>query len=333
MASIKDVAQKAGVSTATVSHVINDTRFVAEETKRKVYDAMKELDYRPNSVARSLRSRKSKTIGLLVPILLDDTSNFFFMSIAQGIQSYLKDHGYNLIFSNSNENLKDEIEQIKVLNSQFIDGLIIAPTNHKYDYLQDGLGQDYPVVYIDRQPNIQQGDSILVNNQQGAYMACKYLIKKGHKKIGYISGELGYTTSDERLNGYKEALIETGIDINKHFIKVGISNFQNGYELTKELVENEEITAIFIANNVLSMGAMGYLQEMKVKVPNQIAIIGYDDYDWTKITNPPLTVIKQPAYEIGKKAAEVLLRRIETDNTDSYTEYRLEPELIIRKSC
>ncbi|SFG02752.1 transcriptional regulator, LacI family [Halobacillus alkaliphilus] len=330
MVSIKDVAKKAQVSTATVSHVINETRFVAEETKQKVYLAMKDLNYQPNGIARSLRSRKSNTIGLLVPLVAEDTSNFFFMSIANGIEKVLKENGYNLILSNSNEDERTEKNQIRVFNTQLIDGLVMAPVNGEDSAYKKELTGDYPVVYIDRHPSGIEGDMVLVDNLRGAYEAVSALLNKGYEKIGFITGTLGITTSDERLNGYKQALEEKGVPIRGEFIKEGPATFEQGYQLAKELHE-AEVSALFVANNVMTMGAVSYLNEHHVKIPEEIGIIGYDDYDWMKITSPPLSVVRQPAFEIGKVAVEQLLKRID-GSQEKYTEVMLDSELVQRGS-
>ncbi|WP_235941237.1 LacI family DNA-binding transcriptional regulator [Paenibacillus puerhi] len=330
--SIKDVAVKAGVSTATVSHVINGTRFVSEETKNKVLQTMKELDYRPNSVARSLRSQKSRTIGLLIPVSGMDTSNFFFMSVAHGVQQTLNKYGYHLLLSNSNENPANELEQIKMFNTQLIDGLIIAPAAEGHVELPETLG-DYPVVFVDRKPHNLQRDCVLADGYRGIYEAITLLIGKGHRKIGFISGPLDISTSSERLQGYKSALADHGIEVDPKLIQVGIPGLETGYELTENLVQ-QEASGILIANNVMTMGAVAYLQEHQIKVPDQMAIIGYDDYEWTKITTPPLTVIKQPSFELGERAAEILLERLESKSSDEpYTEIRIPTELVHRFSC
>lgn len=331
---IIEVASAAGVSIATVSHVINNTRFVSEETKRKVFRAMEELDYRPNSVARSLRSQKSNTIGLVVPILPSDTSNFFFMTVAQGIQNTLKKHGYHLLLSNNTtEEIEDEKEQIKLFNSKLIDGLIIASIAEEVEYLNEIVGTDYPVVFIDRRPRGYGGDSILADGYGGSYNAVQTLIEKGHSRIGLITGELGITTSDERFEGYKNALEDKGITFDSSMVRVADSSFESGYESAKDLLSKHQITALFIANNVLTMGAMGYIQERQLRVPEELAIIGFDDYDWTKITTPPLTVIRQPSYELGEKAAEIIIGRINDKRVGKYEEYRLATSLVMRSSC
>lgn len=332
-AGIKQVADLAGVSTATVSHVINNTRFVSEDTKIKVFHAMEELDYRPNSIARSLRSQKSNTIGLIVPILPSDTSNFFFMSVAQGIQHTLKNHGYHLLLSNnSREQVEDEQEQIKLFNSKWIDGLIIAPIADDVSYLKNIVGTDYPVLFIDRKTVGFQGDCVLADSFGGSYKAVQTLLERGHRNIGLITGELGITTSNERFEGYKKALSDYGVPFDPSLVKASVSSFEGGYECAKELFADKAITALFVANNVLTMGAMKYLQEHRIKIPDDIAVIGFDDYDWTQITVPPLTVIRQPAYDLGVKAAEVMIKRI-SDPDMQHKEYRLPTTLVMRESC
>jgi LacI family transcriptional regulator len=334
-AGIKEVAKLADVSTATVSHVINNTRFVSSETKEKVYRAMEQLDYRPNAVAQSLRSQRTNTIGLIVPILPSDTSNFFFMTVAQGIQKTLNRHGYQMLLSNNTtEELEAEKEQIRLFNSKLIDGLIIASIADEVGYMKEIVNSRYPVVFIDRKPAGYKGDYVLSDGFGGSYKAMEALIGKGHRRIGFITGALGISTSNERMQAYKKALSENGIPFDPSIVKIAGSSFESGYECAKELLSTSDITALFIANNVLTMGVMGYLQEKRVRIPEDLAVIGFDDYDWTKITTPPLTVIRQPSFEIGEKAAEVILKRIEkNDEQKKFKEYRLPTSLVMRGSC
>ncbi|QYR22369.1 LacI family transcriptional regulator [Paenibacillus sp. sptzw28] len=334
-AGIKQVAELAAVSTATVSHVINNTRFVSNETKEKVFRAMEELDFRPNAIAQSLRSQKSNTIGLIVPILPSDTSNFFFMTVAQGIQKTLKRHGYQVLLSNNNtEELEEEKEQIRLFNTKLIDGLIIASIAEEVGYLNEIVKSRFPVVFIDRKPEGYKGDYILSDGFGGAFKAMQLLLDKGHTRIGCITGTLGISTSNERFEGYKKALAQPGIPFDPSIVKIANSSFESGYECAEQLLSSSDITALFVANNVLTMGAIGYLQEKKINIPGDLAVIGFDDYDWTKITTPPLTVIRQPSFELGEKAAEVMVNRIENnDEQQEFKEYRLQTELIIRGSC
>ena len=326
---MKEVAKTAGVSTATVSYVINKTRFVSEEKKQKVLQAMEQLGYTPNSAARSLRSKKSYTIGLIVP----DINNFFFTGIIEGIEQVVQSNGYQLILSNSNEDFTNEKEQINRFNSQLIDGLIMAPTADDHSFLCGTLGE-YPVVYIDRKPNGCFGESVLVNNSEVVYEAITYLIKAGHEKIGILTGIKDLTTTRERLAGYQKAFSDYGLQLDNSLIKTGDSRYKSGYELTKEVLNNKDITALFVANNLMTIGSMEFLREKKINLPGELAFIGFDDYKWSSIIIPRLSVIKQPTAEMGRKAAEILLKRIKEEEQNNYSkEYRLTAKFYLRDSC
>lgn len=334
--NMKDVAEEAGVSITTVSHVINNTRKVSEETKQKVIKAMNKLNYQPNYVARSLRSKKSNIIGLLI----SNISNFFFTGVAKKVENILNQKGYNLIFGDSDENLEKEIKQINYFNGQMIDGLIMAPTDYHYDYYNKHFkNSNYPVVIFDCKPKNYKGDAVLVDNVQGSYKAVERLIQKGHKKIGLIAGGLHLTTSRERIQGYKKALTDHGIDINNSYTKIGdCTSDENGYRLTKEIIEKTDVTALFVINDLMTIGTMKFLKEKNIKIPEQISIIGFDDFKWPSITNPPLSVVKQPVTKIGEKVSELILKRIEENNNDTNNAskkriLRLKTQLIIRESC
>jgi Transcriptional regulators len=326
--SIKDVASRANVSTATVSHVINGTRFVSEETKQKVHLAMNELNFRINSVARSLRSRKSYIIAFLAPILASETSNFYFMSVASGVQSVLKQRGYHLILSDSSDKVEVENKEIGMFDSQMIDGLIVAPASRDCDY--EHLFGDYPVVYIDRVPDHCERDSVLIDNKTATKEAIQKIMDKGHRRIALLSGPLSVTTTIERYEGYSETLMRAGIELDDSVICFGDVSFESGYRNMEDLLKREP-TAIFITDNVMAMGAMAYLQDHSIPIPDQLAVVGFDDFQWTRVTHPPLTVIQQPSFQLGVKTAEVILQRIE-DGTFGREEYRLDANLIVRQS-
>lgn len=328
MANISDIAKRANVSTATVSHVINETRFVREETRTRVIKAMKELNYQPNFAARSLRRKMTKIIGILLP----DVTNLFYMDIVEGIDSVLAKRGYNLIVSNSSNDIDIEKKQFAVFNTQLIDGLIIRPTYGDHSFLHN-YSDSFPMVFLDCKPNNYQAENcILTDNIIGAYEATELLLKKGHKRIGLINGLLGETTSDERLVGYKKALADNGINIDIDIIRNGDYKLQSGYKLTKELLEKTDITALFITNNVMTMGALRCIKEMKINVPDELAIIGFDDQEWAKLITPSLTVVKQYPYKIGIKAAKVLLSKIK-DKDNNLKEHRFPAKLVVRESC
>lgn len=326
-ASIKDVAAKSGVSAATVSHVINNTRFVADSTKEKIMSAMEELKYVPNSMARSLRTNKTRTVALLIP----DISNFFFTELAEAIESVLSKNGYSLFLCNTGEDIFVEKKQIMLMSSQLVSGIIIAPTNRDFDYRSLFTDENYPIVFIDRKTNELQGDAIIVDGKRATYKAVSCLIDKGHKRIGYIAGRSSLSTTDERLAGYLEAIEGKGIAIDESLIKRGDSKYESGYKLTEELLETNT-TAIFVSNNLMAVGAMKCLSNKNISIPERMAIIGFDDYNWSTITNPPLSTIKQPVTKLGTTAAELILKRIENP-IGPFIEISLPAEYIIRKSC
>lgn len=327
-ASIKDVAVRAGVSVATVSHVINNTRFVSDSTKKKIMDAMEELKYVPNSMARSLRTNKTKTVALLVP----DISNFFFTEIAEAIESVLSKKGYSLFLCNTGENIAIEKKQIMHMSAQLVSGIIIAPTSRSFDYRSMFTDVNYPLVFIDRKTDKMQADVIMVDGKSATYKAVSEFISKGHRRIGYIAGRDGLSTTDERLAGYKEAIADNGLALDDKLIKKGDSKYESGYCLTEELLMETDATAIFVSNNLMSVGAMKCLANKNVSIPERMAIVGFDDYNWATITNPPLSTIKQPVSKLGVMAAELILKRIENPEGE-YMQYNLPAEFVVRKSC
>lgn len=331
---IKDVAEKAEVSTATVSHVINGNKYVSDKIKNKVNKVLKELNYHPNSAARSLRSTKTNTIGLIIPINSADTSKSFFMSIAEGVEEKLKSKGYNLILSNSKEDPEQELNLIKMFNTQ-VDGLILAPTNEEFKGIKDTIDQNFHLVMIDRLPVGYGDDYVIVDNFQGTYDGIQELINSGFKRIGFLSSKLGVADSinkcernkkgtnsriyvnpnNERFQAYKLALSDNNLSFNPDYVLFGESSFQSGYKLAKQLI-SKNVDAILIANNIMTMGSIKFIQEMKMKMPEDIGIIGYDNYDWTEIITPPLSAIKQPAFKIGMQAADLILNKIENPNVE-----------------
>ena len=325
---IKDVATAAGVSIATVSHVLNRTRNVSDATRRKVEKAMKDLEYCPNYLAKSLKENKSNVIGLVVP----DISNFFFTEIAGAVEMRLRKLGYNLILCNTDENLEQEKQQIAHLQSYMVSGMIIAPTTREYNYRKLFHTYDYPVVFIDRRLNTPQGDCVYVDTKSVSMEATEYLISKGHKRIAFIGALPELSTTVDRFGGYAEALKAHGIPLDMDIVGFGGAKDDSGYEICRKLLSHKDVTALFVSTSMMSIGAMRYLVESNISIPDEIAIIGFDDYMWTGITSPPLSNIKQPTVELGERATDILMKRIEDRNTDIRNEV-LKAHLIIRESC
>ncbi|MFS0783984.1 LacI family DNA-binding transcriptional regulator [Bacillus sp. 1P06AnD] len=331
--SMKDVAVRSGVSTATVSHVINGTRYVSEEVSKKVHEAMRELNYFPNSIARSLRSKQSYLVGLIIPVkAYSDMANLFFMTVAQGVESILTKNGYKMILCNSYEDLQVERELIQMFNAQLVDGVILAPVAKEFEQISDVVTEQYPIVLIDRNIRSFQGDCVRADQFKGSSEAIRHLLQKGHTSIGFISSKNDISSSQERFEGYCWALQEAGFESVERLIKTGDVTFEEGYRLASELVESKQVTALFIANNTMTAGALSYLQEKGMAIPDQIAVIGFDDYEVLRVLNPPLTTVRQPAYGMGQKAAQVLLDRIRSTENSDGSEYVMDTELIIRKS-
>lgn len=325
---LKDVASKAGVSVATVSHVVNNTKPVSEKTKARIEAAIKELSYTPNFLAKSLKENRSKVIGLIIP----DISNYYFTEIASIIEQRLNDAGYNMILCNSNENLELEIQHIQQLKAYMVSGMIIAPTTMDFDYRKLVASQDYPIVFIDRKLSTLQGDSIIADGACAVEEAVSYLIKKGHKRIGFIGANRGLSTTANRFLGYKNALKKNGIPLDSSLCVFGEPKINPAMSLCSQLFSQTNISALLVSSSLMSIGAVQFFTKNNIKIPEQIALIGYDDYIWSTITAPPLSTIKQPTSEIGYKAAETMLNRLENGNIP-ITEILLNSEFIIRESC
>ncbi len=332
MANITDVAKKANVSISTVSHVINGTRYVSEETAKKVKDAMEELDYVQNIAAFSLRTKKSRTIGLVIPIIQDETSNIFFMQVVLGVDSVLKEKGYFMILSNTKDDLSREKDEIKNLINRQIDGLIIAPALGDHSFIPELL-KDKEYVFVDRKPyGLDNVDCVISDAYEGSFQAVDKMIQIGHRKIGVICDKIGsLLNSDGRFNGYRDALIKNNINVNKDYIRECGSSLNEGYENAKSLIENTDITAIFIVSNIMGMGAIKYFRENDINIPDRISVTIFDDYDWTSIIDPPITAIRQEAYDMGKMSAELLINHLENPN-DGGKIYQLPTTLIERNS-
>ena len=328
MATIKDVAREVGVSTATVSHVINKTRFVSEELRQRVLDAIQALNYQPNAIARSLVKRKTHTIG----IIITDILNPFYTAIVRGIEDVTYKSGYSVMLCNTDENPEKEILYIQILLEKRIDGLIISSAS------QDGVHplvsqlKGIPLVTIVRRIRGLACDAVLGDNRGGVYNGIDHLIELGHRKIGMIAGPAGLSSGAERLEGYKEALSKHRIPIDDRWIKRGDFKRESGYALTQEILQKgSPPTALFVANNQMAIGALQALHEMKIRIPKDISFISFDDMEWYSFLDPPLTTVEHSPYLMGKAAGEMLLQRI-SKNRKNPKKVIIPSHLIIRKS-
>jgi len=325
---MSEVAERAGVSVTTVSHVVNQTRPVSPELTNRVQAAMQELGYQPNRLARSLRLGKTLTIGMIIP----DGVNPFFAEVARGIEDTGFEHGYSVILCNSDGDLEKELHYTKVLNAKRVDGIIFVAVGVSHEHIQMLQARKLPVVVVDREIPGVNVSTVITDNQKGGWLATNHLIELGHRRIACIAGPNNLTPSAARVTGYQQALKEHNIELNETLILRGDFQYQSGYRLMKQLLENETVpTAVFACNDLMATGALCAVVEMGFRVPEDISIVGFDDIDLASYTTPPLTTIRQPKYEMGVFAVGLLLDQIK-DTNPKPERHILDTELVTRKS-
>lgn len=325
---MRDVAKHAGVSVSTVSHVINETRHVSTDTRQRVLGAMDALNYQPNRLARSLRVKKTQTIGMIVP----DSSNPFFSEIARHIEDYCFEQGYSVILCNSDGDLDKELFYANVLVEKQVDGILFVAVGLSEDNILKLNAQRIPIMLVDRQiPNLPL-DSVLADNRRGGWLATQHLIEHGHKRIGCITGFSDLTPSSERVIGYHQALEEHNLGIDETLILQGDFHLQSGYDRANQLLDmNQPPTAIFCGNDLMAIGAMRAAGGRGLRIPDDIAIVGFDDIPIAQFTNPPLTSITQPLKKLGRLSSQLLIERIQKKDLD-VAQHMLEVDLAIRQS-
>lgn len=327
-ATIKDVAKLAGVSTATVSYVVNGTQHVSDETRRRVLSAVEELEYRPSALARSLRIQRTRTIGLILPQL----SNMSYTVAAHGIEEVLQENGYSLIISESDENPKTEEKLIRVFDSLLVDGLIVVPSGQRQSRLREVIRGKYPTIFLDRRPTCAEGDMVLLDNYRATNEAVSHLIASGHERIGMILGAKHFSTTRDRIRGYKAALRSADIDFDPELVRNGGFGVESGLRFCEELLSlTPRPTALFMASANMTLGAFTKVREMGLSIPDDVALIGCGDLPWATATIPPLSMIFQPLAAMGKLTAELLLKRIDNPGEELKTIY-VPAELRLRDS-
>jgi LacI family transcriptional regulator len=329
-ATIKDVAARAGVSTATVSRVLSGKEGVSEELYLRVRDAIEKLDYRPNQAARRLRERQSKIIGALVP----DIQIPFFSTLVVQMERVLQEAGYLLLLGNTFDQLQEELLNVSIFLSEDVSGVIFAAANsHDLSNIIRLQENGIPVVAIDRSTGELQVDSVQIANIQAAKLAVDHLLEEGHQEIALITGPQHISTAFERQNGYELALRNAGRPVNPKLVQDGNYLMDGGYLAMRNLMERRDRpSAILVANYVMTMGALQYIHEKSIEVPDEISLISFDDMPWSVAIRPPLTAIAQPVEEIGRIAAQLMLDRIRMPS-NSTKHIILEAKLIIRSSC
>jgi DNA-binding LacI/PurR family transcriptional regulator len=328
MVKIKDVADAAGVSTATVSRVLTNKPHVRQDVKERVMEVVNELNYRPNRVARSLRSQKSTIIGLIV----SDIENPFFQQVSRAVEDAAHEMGYSVMLCNNDENPDKEKRYLRLIRDENLAGVILSPTREAADNFSETSDLNIPMVVIDRRVSNAEVDNILIDNAQAAHTLTTHLIEHGYRRIGAIFG-MGSTTGRERRDGFVRALKEHDLKLSTDLAKYANPREKDGFNTTMKLLQlSEPPDAILTSNSLLAAGALHALRESKKAIPDEIAFASFDETTWAKLVVPALTVIEQPTYEIGRTATELLIKKIE-DPTRSNREVILKAKLNIRQSC
>ena len=330
-ATLKDVAALAGVHPGTASRAINaDTRdLVNEETARRVLAAADELGYRPNPIARGLKTSRSYTVGVLIP----DLTNPLFPRIVRGIQDKLEESGYIPLIANTDNDPARERADIEAMRARQVDGLITA-TAHRHDDLAiDGAGGELPVVLVNRRHEQGTRPSVVADDRLGVRLAIEHLVALGHRRIAHLAGPQDLSTGYLRLQGYREALADAGIEYDDELVLAADAFVEEeGQRLCNELLDRGlEVTAIFAGNDLMALGCYDAFVARGIVCPDQISVVGFNDMPFAAWFDPPLTTVHLPQYEIGERAAELLLERLR-DPAAEPTQMLLEPTLAVRGS-
>jgi LacI family transcriptional regulator len=324
---MRDVAERAGVGMMTVSRVLNDTAHVREETRDRVYRALEELQYRPNMMARALRGFRTRSIGVIVPYLYDP----FFAACAQAVGEVARRHSYSVLLATSDERAEIELEELRELQRRQVEGIIIIPACHGHSRLNTAEFNTLPMVALDRPIARSSFDRVLVENQNGATLATEHLIQHGHKRICLISLNSRIYTMQARLTGYQKAMQAAGLEP-ECFFEGGDEAATHDFVRTAKSRPNAP-TAIFAANGLSSRHALHAIATLNIQIPDEMALIGFDDFELADLLRPALTVVRQPTEQLGHEAANLLFARL-NGAAGAPPEKRLLPvELVIRRSC
>ena len=327
-ASIKDVAREAGVSIATVSRVLNNVDVVNDDTKKRVQDAIKKLSYRPNIVARSLKTQRTKTIGILVP----DISNQFYPEVVRGAEDVANIYDYNIILCNSDSDIEKEKEYIRVLREKMVDGMLYMSSHLDLEILDLIDELELKTVLVETKAPGEKHPSVTIDNREAAYDATKYLIEKGNKKIAYIGMKKDRKNAvAKRHEGYEKALADSGIELDLGLLYYGDLKAPAGYKGVNVILENSEIDAVFCASDEIAMGVINALRDKGLRCPEDVDVIGFNDIYQASIFYPKITTVAQPMYDMGSVGMRMLIKIINNKPLDE-EQYQLQYHIVERDS-
>ena len=328
MPTVHDVAKRAGVAPITVSRVINNSGYISEATRKRVETVIKEIGYVPNTLARGLRSKRTNTLALVVT----DITNPYFTLMARGVEDVAGESNYTVIYCNTDESETKEEKYANILAQKRVDGVLLVPAGGNDKTIKFFESNGITVVVLDRRVSGVETDFVCSDSEDGANLLVKLLIKLGHKRIAIITGPKSVSTAADRVTGYQRALREAGLSDNE-LVYFGEFNYQSGYKLTRQaMTKSPKPTAIFGANNFIMLGIIKALRELQLNVPEDVSVVGFDDFPESMLVRPFFTTATQPAYEMGRLAAELLLKRISGELSEEFQKIILPTEIIERES-
>jgi DNA-binding LacI/PurR family transcriptional regulator len=329
MPTMADVAARAGVSVATVSRALSgDPKRVSAPALQRIIDAAEELDYIPNNLARNMRAGSTRILGLII----SDIGNPFFTAVARGVEDVAQRHGYSLVLSNTDENPDREAASLGVMAAERAAGVIIATTNENGTALRRSADLGMAIVAIDRHIVDLPTDSVVVDNEGASYEAVRHLVRLGHRRIAIVGGPHDADTARDRMRGHERALREARITVEPELVCRGDFREAAALTMTRSLLDlPEPPTAIFAVNNLTTIGVLGALRERGVDVPGEVSVVGFDDIPTAELLDPPLTVVQQPTYRVGARAADLLIRRLREPGAP-VKEVVLSARLVVRGS-
>jgi LacI family transcriptional regulator len=328
--TIKDIARRANVSYATVSRALNNKSGVRETTRRRILELAEELCYTPNAIARGLVKKQTHTLGLIIP----DITNPFYPEVARGIEEEAAREGFSIVLCNTNWEPYREVHYLKLLSEKRVDGIILATIHSEVKAVESGVTGKIPVVYVSNAPHGSEHSFVVIDNILGGFLATEHLIECGYRTIGFIGSTEDSLTIEERLEGYRRALSKHGLPAPEKYIRLGDFKQQTGYRIIRQMVDSGDYPrAIFAENDLLALGVLQGVKASGLSVPGDVAVVGFDDIPFAGFPEVQLTTIYQPKYEMGRKAVEILLKRIRhPGETRKAEKLYLEPRLVVRKS-
>lgn len=326
--TIYDIAKRAGVSTATVSKVFNNSGRISEKTRKKVIEIGQELNYQPSVLASALTGKKTFTIGLLIP----DVVNPFFAELARSVEDRAHELGFNLVICNTDNHMSKEIKYVQLLRQKSVDGIIVATGVRNDEFLKELIEQHVPIALIAREMSVLAASTVLVDDFAGGYTATSHLIELGHRDIAIIAENISVSSSKERVRGYRHALEENGLLFDDQLVVLSEFSVETGRKVSREILsEARRPTAIFACNDLLAIGAMQAAKELNIKIPDELSIVGFDNTILATITDPPMTTIAQPIQAMGRQVVDLITQEINEEHEVKQRVVLL-PELIVRQS-